>query len=85
MPCWLVRLDFSFDFGEGNMLNARRLPAVAVMLSALGIQSPVAAQAFELTGAWASQTDLCTPSPRQAVTGNCNVPEDRLMQNGTIS
>ena len=42
------------------MLNARRLSAVAVMLSALGIVSPVAAQAFELTGAWASQTDLCT-------------------------
>ena len=41
------------------MLNARRLPVVAVMLSALGILSPVAAQAFELTGAWASQTDLC--------------------------
>jgi hypothetical protein len=30
------------------------------MLSAVGILSPVAAQAFELTGAWASQTDLCT-------------------------
>ena len=42
------------------MLNARRLPAVAIMLSALGILSPIAAQAFELTGAWASQTDLCT-------------------------
>ena len=42
------------------MLNARRLPAVAVMLSALGVLPPLAAHAFELTGAWASQTDLCT-------------------------
>ena len=42
------------------MLNARRLPVVAIILSALGVLPPVAAQAFELTGAWASQTDLCT-------------------------
>jgi hypothetical protein len=41
------------------MLNARRLPAAAVMLSALVVLSPAAVQAFELTGAWASQTDLC--------------------------
>jgi hypothetical protein len=41
------------------MLNARRLPLVAIILSALGVLSP-AAQAFELTGAWASQTDLCS-------------------------
>jgi hypothetical protein len=55
-----VRLDFSFAFGEEKMLNARRLPAVVVMMSALGVLFPVAAHAFELTGAWASQTDLCT-------------------------
>ena len=42
------------------MLKARRLPAVAAMLSAMGVLLPVAVQAFELTGAWASQTDLCT-------------------------
>src|ERR1700710_2424797 len=42
------------------MLDALRLPAVAVFIFALGLLSPVAAQAFELTGAWASQTDLCT-------------------------
>jgi hypothetical protein len=51
---------FQFRFGEEKMLKARRLPAVAVVLSALGVLLPVAAQAFELTGAWASQMDLCT-------------------------
>lgn len=40
------------------MHSACRLPVVAIILTALGL-SPVAAQAFELTGAWASQTDLC--------------------------
>jgi hypothetical protein len=43
------------------MLNACRLPAVSIVLFALsGVLSNVEAQAFELTGAWASQTDLCT-------------------------
>jgi hypothetical protein len=58
---WLVLRDFRFDFGEKRMLNACRLPAVSVVLFALvGVLLNVEAQAFELTGAWASQTDLCT-------------------------
>ena len=42
------------------MLDACRLPAIAVILLGLTLLRPVEAQAFELTGAWASQTDLCT-------------------------
>ena len=43
------------------MLNAYRLPAASVVLFALvGILSNVEARAFDLTGAWASQSDLCT-------------------------
>jgi hypothetical protein len=43
------------------MLNACRLPAVSIVLFALGgVVSNAEVQAFELTGAWASQTDLCT-------------------------
>jgi hypothetical protein len=43
------------------MLNACRLPAVSIVLFALGgAVSNAEVQAFELTGAWASQTDLCT-------------------------
>jgi hypothetical protein len=43
------------------MLNACRLSAVSIVLFALGgVLSNVEAQAFELTGAWASQSDLCT-------------------------
>jgi hypothetical protein len=41
------------------MLDACRLPAIAVILLGLTLR-PVEAQAFELTGAWASQADLCT-------------------------
>jgi hypothetical protein len=56
----LVRRDFSFDFGEKKMFNACRLPTVSVVLFALGgVLSNGEVQAFELTGAWASQTDLC--------------------------
>jgi hypothetical protein len=42
------------------MFDARRLPAIVVILLGLIPLRPVEAQAFELTGAWASQTDLCT-------------------------
>jgi hypothetical protein len=42
------------------MLDACRLPAIAVILLGLTLLRPAEAQAFELTGAWASQTDLCT-------------------------
>jgi hypothetical protein len=41
------------------MLDARRSPALAVMLFTVGILLPVQARAIELTGAWATQTDLC--------------------------
>jgi len=40
------------------MSNARRLPAAVVLLG-LGIMLPGRVDAFELTGAWASQPDLC--------------------------
>src|SRR3981081_1308084 len=42
------------------MPDACRLPAIAVILLGLTLRRPVEAEAFELTGAWASQTDLCT-------------------------
>ncbi len=41
------------------MSNACRLPAIAGLLLGLGVLQSVEAQAFELTGAWASQADLC--------------------------
>jgi hypothetical protein len=42
------------------MLDACRLPAIPVILLGLTLLRPAEVQAFELTGAWASQTDLCT-------------------------
>ena len=41
------------------MPNGCRLPAIAIVLLSLGVLQSVEAQAFELTGAWASQADLC--------------------------
>jgi hypothetical protein len=41
------------------MFNMRRLLATAVVLFGLGILLPVRTDAIELTGAWASQADLC--------------------------
>ena len=41
------------------MPSTSRLPAIAVLLLGLTVLQPVEARAFELTGAWASQTDLC--------------------------
>jgi hypothetical protein len=41
------------------MSSLRRLLATAVVLSGLGILLPVQAHAIELTGAWASQAELC--------------------------
>jgi hypothetical protein len=42
------------------MLDLRRMPAAVAILVGLNVLQPAKAQAFELTGAWASQTDLCT-------------------------
>ena len=42
------------------MANACRLPTMAVILLGLAVLQPIESRAFELTGAWASQTDLCT-------------------------
>lgn len=41
------------------MLDLRRMPWTATVLFGLSVLPPAKAQAFELTGAWASQTDLC--------------------------
>lgn len=42
------------------MRSTSRLPTIAVLLLGLTVLQPVVeAGAFELTGAWASQTDLC--------------------------
>ena len=41
------------------MFNARRLPVTSIMLFVLGVMLPVEAHAIELTGAWASQAELC--------------------------
>jgi hypothetical protein len=41
------------------MPNGCRLPAIAIVLLSLGVLQSVEARAFELTGAWASQADLC--------------------------
>jgi len=41
------------------MSGVRQLPAMAVILLFLAVTSPATAGAFELTGAWASQADLC--------------------------
>jgi hypothetical protein len=48
-----------FDFGEKKMPDTSQLPTIAVLLLGLTVLRPVEAMAFELTGAWASQTDLC--------------------------
>jgi hypothetical protein len=54
-----VRQDVYFNFREKKMPNPYRLRMIAAMLFGLGIMPPVGAQAIELTGAWASQADLC--------------------------
>jgi hypothetical protein len=41
------------------MPNVCRLPAITVVLFCLGVLQSAEARAFELTGAWASQDDLC--------------------------
>jgi len=41
------------------MFCKRRISAVAATLLGIGLTLPVEARAFELTGAWASQADLC--------------------------
>jgi hypothetical protein len=41
------------------MSSVRCLPAVAAMLLALGSLLPIPAHAIDLTGAWATQSDLC--------------------------
>ena len=42
------------------MLDLRRMPVTVAILFGLSVLQPAKVQAFELTGAWASQTDLCT-------------------------
>ena len=42
------------------MLDLRRMPMAFTILLGLSVLQPDKAEAFELTGAWASQTDLCT-------------------------
>jgi hypothetical protein len=42
------------------MFDVRKIPALAVIFFCLGIMSSRQAGAFELTGAWATHTDLCT-------------------------
>ena len=41
------------------MVNVRQLSVIAFMLLGLGGLLPAQADAIELTGAWATQTDLC--------------------------
>lgn len=41
------------------MPNAYRSLTAAIILVGLGVLQPLEARAFELTGAWASQADLC--------------------------
>src|SRR3978361_1273019 len=41
------------------MFCKSRISAVAAILLGIGLMLPVEARAFELTGAWASQADLC--------------------------
>ena len=42
------------------MLDLRRMPVTVAILFGLSVLQPAKVEAFELTGAWASQTDLCT-------------------------
>ena len=42
------------------MLDLRRMPVTIAILFGVSVLQPVETRAFELTGAWASQTDLCT-------------------------
>src|SRR4051794_7331284 len=41
------------------MFDSRRIPLTAALIFGLGVLQPAKTEAFELTGAWASQTDLC--------------------------
>jgi hypothetical protein len=49
----------SSNSAQKKIDGARRLPAVAALLVGLGTMLPAEVQAFELTGVWASQPDLC--------------------------
>jgi hypothetical protein len=49
----------SFPEEKRKMPGRSRLPTIAVLLLGLTVLQPIEARAFELTGAWASQTDLC--------------------------
>jgi hypothetical protein len=56
-----VRLIWFTGFkGATIMSSMRRMMAAAAMLFGLSVLQPGDVHAFELTGAWASQTDLCT-------------------------
>jgi hypothetical protein len=54
----VARLNFSVGFRRNEMFPVRQLAAITVVLSCLGMLS-APAHAIELTGAWASQADLC--------------------------
>jgi len=41
------------------MLDVRRLPAIAAAVFALGAIAPIQAYAFDLSGAWATDPELC--------------------------
>jgi hypothetical protein len=41
------------------MLELRRMPMTLALLLGLSVLRPATAEAFELTGVWASQPDLC--------------------------
>lgn len=41
------------------MADFRRLSATAVMLLSVGLMLPISAHAVDLTGAWATESDLC--------------------------
>jgi hypothetical protein len=45
--------------GENKMKCGNPIQAVAAMLLGLAVFMPAEVQAFELSGAWASQSDLC--------------------------
>jgi hypothetical protein len=55
----VIELALPSNSGEKHMFCKRRISAVAAILLGIGVMLPVEAHAIELTGAWASQTDLC--------------------------
>jgi hypothetical protein len=54
-----TRFRFCKIQGETGMFETRRLLGLAIMLLGAAVLLPVPAHAIDLTGAWASQSDLC--------------------------